>query len=227
MTPAMDMPRLLLASQSPRRRELLGLLGLPFDVAVPDVAEIPRPGEPPDRMAMRLSLAKARALADQATALVIACDTIVAFQGQPLGKPSDADEAAAMLRRLRGQSHTVHSAIALLDTTSGRASTDVAETIVTMREYTEAELVAYVATGDPLDKAGAYAIQHQGFHPVARLAGCYANVMGLPLCHLTRSLRARGVFPPSDVPTACQTHNDHACPVYRAILAGQAGPSPL
>jgi hypothetical protein len=97
----------------------------------------------------------------------------------------------------------------------------VAETRLAMRTYTDAEMAAYVASGDPLDKAGAYAIQHPGFHPVAELQGCYANVMGLPLCHLTRALRAWNVEPPHDVPAACQDHTGRRCPVYATILAGR------
>jgi MAF protein len=126
-----------------------------------------------------------------------------------------------MLRRLRGRSHSVYSAVTLLETTTGRTMADVAETRVTMRAYTDAEIAAYVASGDPLDKAGAYAIQHAGFHPVAELQGCYANVMGLPLCHLIRCLRAWDVVPPLceiSVPAACQDYTGQRCPVHGIIL---------
>ncbi|MCK4316249.1 MAG: septum formation protein Maf, partial [Anaerolineae bacterium] len=146
--------------------------------------------------------------------VVIACDTVVALEGEILGKPHDAAEAVSMLRRLRGRSHTVCSAVTLLEPATGRALTDVAETQVTMRAYSGAEIAAYIASGDPLDKAGAYAIQHPGFHPVAALQGCYANVVGLPLCHLTRCLHAWGVEPPCDVSAACQSHTGHRCTVY-------------
>jgi predicted house-cleaning NTP pyrophosphatase (Maf/HAM1 superfamily) len=87
-----------------------------------------------------------------------------------------------------------------------------------MRAYTDAEIATYIASGDPIDKAGAYAIQHRGFRPAAKIQGCYANVIGLPLCHLTRHLRARGIEPKSDVPSACQTHNEHDCTIYESIL---------
>jgi predicted house-cleaning NTP pyrophosphatase (Maf/HAM1 superfamily) len=189
--------RLLLASQSPRRRELLTLLGLPFEVTVADVAEDPLADESPAAAVLRLSQAKA------------------------LGKPRDAAEALSVLRRLRGRVHTVFSAVTLQEPVAGRTSSDVAETRLAMRTYTDAEMAAYVASGDPLDKAGAYAIQHPGFHPVAELQGCYANVMGLPLCHLTRALRAWNVEPPHDVPAACQDHTGRRCPVYATILAGR------
>jgi septum formation protein len=239
--------RLLLASQSPRRRELLALLGLPFEVTVADVAEDPLGNESPAAAVVRLSQAKARAACPacpacpersrgehsrgerspgehgretRPDALFIACDTIVALDGELLGKPRDAAEALSVLRRLRGRSHTVFSAVTLLEPVDDRTLSDVAETRLAMRTYTDAEMAAYVASGDPLDKAGAYAIQHSGFHPVAELQGCYTNVMGLPLCHLTRALRAWNIEPPHDVPAACQAHTGRRCPVYATILDG-------
>ena len=123
-----------------------------------------------------------------------------------------------MLRRLRGRSHAVYSAITLLDPAAGRALTDVAETQVTMRAYTDAEMAAYVASGDPLDKAGAYAIQHPGFHPVAALQGCYANVVGFPLCHLIRCLRVWEITPATDVPSACQSHTGRRCQIVSSSI---------
>lgn len=214
-------PKLLLASQSPRRRELLALLGLPFEVTVAHVAEVPQTGEPPADLVVRLSLAKASATSASSDALAVACDTVVALDGELLGKPHDTDEAMTMLRRLRGCSHTVYSGITLLETATGRTLTDVVETQVMMRAYTDAEMTVYVASGDPLDKAGAYAIQHAEFHPVAEIQGCYANVMGLPLCHLTRSLRTWGIEPLSDVPAACQARTSRRCTLYAAILNEQ------
>lgn len=224
----MNEHRLLLASQSPRRHELLALLGLPFVVVTPDVPEIAWQDESPVEFVIRLSRDKAQAactgyvqgkqVANRST-VVIACDTVVALDGGPLGKPGDATEATGMLRRLREQSsHAVYSAVTLLEPATNRALTDVAETQLEMRAYTDAEIAAYVASGDPLDKAGAYAIQHPGFHPVAKLQGCYANVMGLPLCHLSRCMQALGIEPSCDVPTACRAHTGYACSVYAAIL---------
>jgi septum formation protein len=216
----MSDPRLLLASQSPRRYELLRLLGLPFEVTAADVDETPRADETPAELVCRLS----RAMADGAQllvwyddTLVIGCDTVVALRGDILGKPRSADEAGAMLHRLRGHHHHVHSAVTLLDR-FGQATTQLAETRLTMRAYSDAEIQAYVTSGDPLDKAGAYAIQHEGFHPVAEIKGCYASVMGLPLCHLARGLREWGIEPATDLPTACQAHTDHQCVVYQEIL---------
>ncbi len=214
--------QILLASQSPRRRELLTLLGIPFEASVPNVVETPQANEAPADLVARLSQAKAHAACAEITisnAIIIACDTIVVLDGELMGKPRDAVEASAMLRRLREQaSHTVYSALTLLQPATGRSLTDVAQTQLTMRSYSDAEIATYVASGDPLDKAGAYAIQHPGFHPVAALQGCYANVIGLPLCHLTRCLRALGTKVPRDVPAACQTHTGRHCPVHATIL---------
>jgi MAF protein len=230
--------RLLLASRSPRRRELLALLGLPFEVTAADVSEEPLAGEAPAATVLRLSRAKARAACPgrgpgvrgrgvrsrrgHPNPLVVACDTVVALDGELLGKPRDGAEALSMLRRLRARPQTVYSAVTLLEPATGRSSSDVAQTRLVMRSYTDAEMAAYVASGDPLDKAGAYAIQHPGFHPVAQWQGCYANVVGLPLCHLTRCLRAWMVEPTRCVPAACQAHTTRRCPVYASILAGWA-----
>jgi septum formation protein len=208
---------LLLASQSPRRRELLALLGLPFETDTSEVDETPRSGEPPAALAARLSQAKAQACsADRA--VIVACDTVVACDGQVLGKPRDPDEASEMLRRLRGHPHSVYTGVTLLKKDTEHSVTDVAETQVIMRTYADAELAAYVASGDPMDKAGAYAIQHRSFHPVSKVQGCFANVMGLPLCHLTRHLRAWEIDPLQDVPAACQAHTGQRCAVYQSIL---------
>ena len=218
---------LLLASASPRRRELLALLGLPFEVTVADVDEDPLADESPATLVARLSQAKARAAGSSTGVLfgmasaVIACDTVVALDGALLGKPRDAAEAIAMLRRLGGRFHDVYSAVTLLEPPTSRALTDVARTQVAMRAYSDDEIAVYVASGDPLDKAGAYAIQHAGFHPVTELQGCYANVVGLPLCHLTRGLRTWKIEPPGDVPAACQAHTGRECKVYASILNEQ------
>jgi predicted house-cleaning NTP pyrophosphatase (Maf/HAM1 superfamily) len=124
-----------------------------------------------------------------------------------------------MLRRLRGRAHQVYTALSLLDTASGQIETEVATTNVPMRRYSDAEIDAYIATGDPFDKAGGYAIQHRGFQPVAQLSGCFSNVVGLPLCHLLRALRQFDVVPVPDVPLACQQHHAYDCDVTDDILA--------
>ena len=216
---------LLLASQSPRRRVMLALLGLPFDVTTADIDETPLDRESPIALVARLSQAKARAIQSEAT--IITSDTVVALEGQLLGKPADATEATATLKRLRARPHHVYSGVTVRHSPSGRILTDVARTEIVMRNYTDTEIATYVASGDPFDKAGSYAVQSTQFHPAAQINGCYANVMGLPLCHLTRCLRTWHITVPADIPAACQEYTGHTCPVYAAILAGQPGCSPL
>ncbi len=219
-------PRLVLASNSPRRKELLALGGWKFTVRASSVDESPIAGETAGDYVLRLAVSKARACAAGAGPgeIILAADTTVVLDGALLGKPADAAEAAGMLRKLRGRRHQVCTGLALLGTGSGNLATDLCVTDVPMRAYSDAEIEAYAASGDPLDKAGAYAIQHAGFHPVEGLAGCYASVMGLPLCHLVRSLRKLGQSSRADVPVQCQSALDYACPVSAAVLRGeQAG----
>ena len=209
--------RLILASSSPRRRQLLALLGLPFTVVRAEVDERPLPGEDPAATARRLSRAKARAAAAHVgEGLIVAADTLVVLEGEILGKPADPAEATAMLRRLRGREHRVLSGLTLLDVASGREATEVVETRVWMRLTSDEEIAAYVSSGDPLDKAGAYAVQHAGFHPVARLWGCAANVMGLPLCRLDALLRALGVPLGTTPVQVCRP--PRACAIAKAML---------
>jgi septum formation protein len=216
----MDYPTLILASASPRRRALLSVLGLPFQVLQADVEEERLEGESPSEMVMRLSRAKAEAVATAVRAsIVLACDTVVALDEEVLGKPADPGEATSMLRRLRGREHSVYSGLTVLaadwnsPTRPSELHTACDETAVHMRCYSEAEISAYVATGDPLDKAGAYAIQSASFHPVARIEGCYASVMGLPLRLVARSLRVCGlsVPPNQSIAAACAAFTGHAC----------------
>lgn len=212
---------LLLASQSPRRRELITLLGLPVRLTSADVDEESVFHADPAENARQTALLKAQAVAPRAAAdeIVVASDTIVAVDGDVLGKPRDAAEATAMLNRLRDRVHHVHTALVLLDGATGTTVTDVCTTPVRMRPYTAAEIAAYVASGDPFDKAGGYAIQNTAFQPVPAFSDCFASVMGLPLCHLARALERLGVRPSADgrrdaVPAACQAHLDYACPVF-------------
>jgi septum formation protein len=210
---------ILLASNSPRRRELLALGGWPYRIQPADVDETPLPGELPAAYVLRLAESKARTAAGSGTAqLVLAADTTVVDAGSILGKPRHAAEARDMLRRLRGRSHQVFTALALLPASGERMSTDLCVTDVPMRAYSEAEIEAYVASGDPLDKAGAYAIQHPGFRPVESLAGCYANVVGLPLCHLANMLFKLGLPVRADLPHVCQSALGYPCPVYQQIF---------
>lgn len=185
---------LVLASGSPRRRELLALLGLPFVVRVSDVTEDVLPGETPQAAVERLAAAKALAVAAQASErYVIGADTLVICDGDILAKPADAREARAMLRRLRDREHQVASGIAIVDRARGRVTSGALTTRVWMRAYGEEEIEAYVLSGEPMDKAGAYAIQDPVFRPVARLEGCYLTVVGFPLCLLVYLLGEAGV----------------------------------
>ncbi len=216
----------VLASNSPRRRELLALTGWEFEIAPADVDETPLPAEPAAEYVLRLAQSKARAAAalradtSAPDTLILAADTTVVDDGLILGKPRHAAEARQMLKRLRGRTHQVYTAIAVLRLGDLALLTDLCCTDVPMRSYSEAEMDIYIASGDPLDKAGAYAIQHPGFRPVERLEGCYANVVGLPLCHLQRTLRKMGLAPQTDLPQACQKSLQYTCPVFRNILDG-------
>jgi septum formation protein len=222
-SPVSEKTSLLLASNSPRRRELLALGGWRFDVALSDVDERRLAGEAPGAYVLRLAESKARAVASgaPAQALVLAADTTVVDGDELLGKPVDEADAARMLRQLRGRTHQVYTGLALLRVREGHTLTDLCVTDVPMRDYSDEEIEAYVRSGDPLDKAGAYAIQHPGFQPVQGMAGCYASVMGLPLCHLTRLLSAYGLPAPRDVPLACQRELEYDCPISGAILRGE------
>jgi MAF protein len=216
---------LRLASASPRRSELLALTGWEQAVLPAEVDETPQEGEAAEALARRLAREKALAASEaNAQSAVIAADTVVELDGKILGKPSGPEEARQMLRALRGRSHRVITAIHLLDPVSDREILDACTTEVPMRAYSDAELEAYVASGEPLDKAGGYGIQSQGFQPVdrGRLAGCFANVMGLPLCHVVRSAQHLGLQPARDVPAACQEHLAYDCPVYAQILEAEA-----
>lgn len=198
----------------------MALGGWMFSFAPAEIDERPLPGEQPNDYVLRLAMEKARATASRLPpdAVVIAADTTVVDGADILGKPGDAGEAEVMLRRLRGRVHQVYTALAVLRLADGVLLTDLCKTEVPMRDYTEEEMQAYIATGDPLDKAGAYAIQHDGFRPVEGLWGCFANVVGLPLCHLLRTLKKLGLRPETDLPQACQSALKYNCPVYSQIL---------
>lgn len=194
----MNQPALVLASGSPRRKALLAGMGLRFTVRTADVDETPFLDEDPAALVGRLSRAKARAVAatySSQPALVLGADTIVVHAGRILGKPQDDAEAASMLRQLRDATHHVLTGVAVVNAATGSEDGFVERTEVFVRPFDEDELARYVASGDPLDKAGAYAIQHPEFHPVANLRGSESNVIGLPIGR-TRALLARwGVEP--------------------------------
>ncbi len=182
------MTPILLASASPRRRELFTHLDLPFTCTSVDIDETPHPGELPETMVKRLALAKAEAAAPHAPeSWVVGSDTVVALGDEILGKPTDTNHAAQMLGRLQGRSHRVWTGVAVLR--PGQSSEVFAEsTAVWFRAMSGREIADYVATGEPMDKAGAYGIQERGAVFVERIEGDYFTVVGLPLCRLSQVL---------------------------------------
>jgi len=194
--------RLVLASSSPRRRELLATLGVEFEVRPADADETPRVGEAPEPLVLRLALAKARAAARPGE-LVLGADTIVALDGEPLGKPADADAARAMLERLSGRHHQVWTGVALVERSAvgARERALAVVTDVVFRTLEPAEIDAYVASGEPLDRAGAYAIQGGAAAFVASVDGSWSNVVGLPV-GAVRELLARHGRSPADFAAA-------------------------
>ncbi len=183
---------IILASASPRRRELLGTLGLEFEIKPALGEEITPSHGDPRRTVMELSAAKARELArENPGALVIGADTVVEKDGVILGKPADAAEAADMLRRLSGERHRVFTGVSLVR--DDRILSDAEETVVRFRHLSREEIDAYVASGEPMDKAGAYGIQTLGSLLVEGIEGDYFNVVGLPLCRLGQMLKEFGV----------------------------------
>jgi septum formation protein len=198
--------KLVLASASPRRRELIAHLGVPFDVAVSGVDEDVQDGERPETLAARLARAKAREVAGQhPEAVVLAADTIVVLRGMILNKPADEDEARSMLGRLRGRQHRVITAVAVARP-DGRVRVQRVVTRVTMRAYSAQEVAAWITGGSPFDKAGGYAVQDPLFAPVERHEGCYCNIVGLPLWTAMGMLRDAGIeASPRGLPDRCRS----------------------
>lgn len=186
---------LILASASPRRRELLTQVGVSFEIEVSDVEEVIDASLPPELQVQSLALQKAQAVAAQRKeGLVLGADTVVAAHGRLLGKPHSEAEAKAMLRSLSGTWHQVMTAVALVDAADQNNTwTSIEITNVKFRDLTENDIAAYVATGESMDKAGAYGIQGYGALLVERIEGCYNNVVGLPLQQVAKGLRTWGI----------------------------------
>ena len=184
---------IILASKSPRRQELLRLLGLDFTIMTEDVDEHMDPALPPAGEVARVSEKKAAAVLPQVAPedLVVCADTIVVLGGEIMGKPKDASDACRMLQRLSGRAHMVYTAVTVC--CHGRSTTRVEATQVHFRALSEREIRAYVASGEPMDKAGAYGIQGRASVFVTGIEGDYFNVMGLPVCMLTGMLRDYGI----------------------------------
>ncbi len=185
---------IILASNSPRRRDLLRQIGVDFTIDPADVDERVLPNEPPEGYALRVALDKARVAAARAGAgIVIAADTIVVLENEILGKPADARDAERMLTMLSGKVHRVITGLAVMDAATGKTLSRASVTRVWFRSLAPREIASYAATGEPRDKAGAYGIQERGALFVDRIDGCYYNVVGLPLSLLGEMLRAFGV----------------------------------
>jgi septum formation protein len=194
------MPDLVLASASPRRREMLARLGLRFRVVPADIAEVPRPGEAAEAFALRAAREKAEAVAARApTAVVLAADTVVVLDGAILGKPRDLAEARAMVGSLSGRTHVVSTGTCLRAPAGARER--VVSTRVAMKVIRPWELEAYLALGEWADKAGGYGIQEGAAHLVSTVDGSYTNVVGLPLCEVVEDLIALGVIVEETRPT--------------------------
>jgi septum formation protein len=185
---------IVLASSSPRRKELLRLIGLTFRVDRSEYEETMNLSMPPHRLARHLSLEKARSVAAKySDAIIIAADTFILFRGKLLGKPHTMQEAKRMLGMLNGETHSVITGFTVMDTLTGKRISKAIETKVHFRRLAADEIASYVRTGEPLDKAGAYAIQGLGAVIVKKIEGDYFNVIGLPLSSLAETLKKFGV----------------------------------
>ncbi len=192
------MSKLILASASPRRQQLLAQLGLCFATMPADIEERQQLGEAPTAYVIRMAQTKAQHLAQQfPDALVLGADTIVTIDARILGKPQSATEARQMLQRLSGRHHTVVTGLALLQHSTGCTRLDTVSTEVLFRPLGQADIDHYIATDEPFDKAGAYAIQGRGGAFVAAFEGCYTNVVGLPLQRTAALLRSAGLVVPT------------------------------
>jgi septum formation protein len=203
---------LILASGSPRRNELLAQLGLPFQVIVSNEPETAVPGFGPTTLALHLADSKARAVASSLDrGLVLGADTIVVLDDDILGKPLDDADAARMLRRLSGRDHQVITGVVLVDAVSGAADRRAVTSMVRFRSLHVEEIASYIATGEPRDKAGAYAIQGLGAALISSLEGCFNNVVGLPLCAVSALLTGAGIAIPATW-SGCRLPDGSLCP---------------
>ena len=186
--------KLILASTSPRRAEVLRAAGFHFQMLSSAVDETPMPGESPQDLIRRLALAKANLVAARAlgTAIVLAADTVVELEGRALGKPSSTDDARSMLEQLSGRTHAVHTGVALIRLPDAEHRVAVETTLVSFARLERQDILEYLASGEPFDKAGAYAIQGRAGRFITRIEGCYFNVVGLPLARVDSLLRQLG-----------------------------------
>jgi len=217
VTTGQDTPGITLASASPRRQELMDILGLSFAVTPADLSEDPVAGETPVEMVRRLSLEKAQAVAANLdSGLVIGADSTVVFEGQAVGKPVDDDDARRMLHELSGTTHHVSTGLTVVDAASGRSISDAMTSQITLRHLTDQEIDASIASGVPRDKAGAYAVQDTELRPAADWEGCYNNIVGLPVCRLVEMLQELGYQFPDGWSMPDDITCDDECPTVMA-----------
>ncbi len=220
---------IILASNSPRRKQILALAGWDFTALPADIDERPLPGEDPRSYVLRLAECKAETVHSSqgasipGPAVIIAADTTVALDDEILGKPATPEEAEMMLRRLRKRNHQVYTALAILDLSVQTRHSRLVCTDVHMRDYSDLEIADYIASGDPLDKAGAYAIQHSGFHPVDHVDGCWANVVGMPLCQLNPLLFESGCTPAGAIHLTCSGESQASCQISTYFAQSKIG----
>jgi len=212
-----------LASNSPRRREMLTWAGWQLETTSSNGNESLLENETPQQYVRRVAELKSRVDLEHASEsdLIISADTIVVFDEKILGKPKDARDAAEMLVSMRAKEHWVMTAIAVRQVNQKSAQLELCRSKVRMRAYSDAEIQSYIDSGDPLDKAGAYAIQDNIFHPAEEFAGCMASVMGMPLCHLERMLRRSWDYFWTDWPSICQKKLEYTCPITSRVMAGE------
>lgn len=217
----MNRSKFWLASNSPRRREMFGWVDWKLNFASANVDESQYENELPENHVRRLAIEKCKSLTNiPAYDFVIAADTIVVLDNMIIGKPANAEHAYQTLINLKGRSHWVMTSVAVRQGDRENPSLETCKTEVKMRNYSDAEIIRYIESGDPMDKAGAYAIQNKGFNPVIDFGGCMASVMGMPLCHLERTLRKFNNYQETDWPKICQFHLEYKCPITDQVIAG-------
>ena len=211
-----------LASNSPRRREMLKWADWSLNLAASNVDESLLNGEIAEDYVRRLAMTKSAVLKDVPEKdFIISADTIVVMDGEILGKPTSAAHAFSILAALRGRSHWVMTAVAVRKGGQKEMKVELCRTEVRMRNYSDGEIEKYIESGDPMDKAGAYAIQNSNFHPADKFCGCMASVMGMPLCHLERTLRMFREYQSTDWPATCQFKLKYNCPITQRVMAGE------
>ncbi len=201
-------PKIILASTSPRRKEILQLLQIPFEVIPPNYEEESLNELSPYEEAQRFSIEKANSLQTlYPDSIIIGSDTLIEFEGQKIGKPRNPEHAKEILQKLRGKTHDVLSAVCILDTENQKMERTVEVTQITMNSYCDSEIEAYIATKEPLDKAGSYALQGHGRFLISKLEGDYLSAVGLPLRFVAESLIKFGIQIPVDVEKIYQEKN--------------------